>query len=646
MRVLFVAVAVVFMGCSGGGGGVVVNTLFPTQEVIAAPWTQTAMVDDGTGNMVEAVSRHVVAEFADGADAADFGALRSLVEGRGSSIIGQVPDLGLVQLLALSDADIPVLIQLLLQQGYIERAYPNQVSEPAGETSANPAVFMGSSAWVDATHVEAAWDITTGDPNVIAAVVERRVDFTNAQFAANTTTTVGQANAPTTNHALAVAAVLGAHGNDVQQNGANGNANVAGVAWDCTLMSSPTVGPATGRTAVFSISAAITLAIANGARVVNLSLGPANPTPQGCRLWRSRFIQAARYAANNDALLVFAAANAAIQDDSVLVAGASAADVAVFASNVLIVSTPGAATGNAIDLVAPTQGIAVVNATVITTTQAGATSYAAPQVTGAAALCMSASTGISAPDVKTALTATATNKMLSVAGAVCAVLPLRRCLLPLGDLADGTRCTFDVTQTVTFFGEEVREYERTFELSRLVDPNGPLIHVIDLVTGEAGTHDEFKSDATQLGLRYVANGLELMYVDRVLLANTTFSLGPFSVTVVSPGLLIAPESLRMGDSFSTNVVNLVTLFEGEWVGPSPRPNYPNAHEFTLSTNAVYDEDIDDSDAFPSNVERVLVSGTVYLAPWVGPVEGSICREDLGSGGALIKRSLYEFTKAE
>lgn len=123
--------------------------------------------------------------------------------------------------------------------------------------------------------LEQAWDLTTGDPAVIVAVLDTGVDPDHPDLRTrlepgydfvNQTATLTDDNG----HGTAMAGIIGAEGNNQE--------GIAGVAFGARLLPVK-VADAMGVASVADVAAGIDFAIQRGARVINLSMG----TPVGAQ---------------------------------------------------------------------------------------------------------------------------------------------------------------------------------------------------------------------------------------------------------------------------------------------------------------------------------------------------------------------------
>ncbi|MCL4370490.1 MAG: S8 family peptidase, partial [Chloroflexi bacterium] len=311
------------------------------------------------------------------------------------TVTGTVEALGVARLGVPADREAEAL-SLLKSNPLVEWAEPDHLRSTM--TVPNDQLYKQFQWNLRAIGMEQAWDITTGSPNVIVAVLDTGVDSTHPDLAGKLIPGYDFLNdtpdpADDSGHGTHDAGIIGA--------ASNNNLGIAGIAWQSRIMplkvlNSSGVGPDS------AISRGIIYAADHGARVINMSFGSPNTS--------QTLAAAVRYAYDKGAVLVAAAGNTAKLDnaviypaafDQVLAVGATdesdkVADfsqhhsyVGVSAPGVHIVSTfwRGAGYGSYVS--------------------ASGTSEAAPEVAGLAALLLSANPALTNKQVRQIIESTA-----------------------------------------------------------------------------------------------------------------------------------------------------------------------------------------------------------------------------------------------
>ena len=315
--------------------------------------------------------------------------------------------------------DIGSAIGRLKAQPGVVRAEPDYVVN--ADLEPNDPLYPQQWWLADATgpDIEApiAWDTTTGNPDVIVAVIDSGVDLDHPQLAPDIWTNTGEVSgngldddangriddlhgwdyvdadadpSDVNGHGTRVAGIIGAVGND--------GIGTTGVAWTVSLMPIRVLGPGgTGFTS--DVVAGIEYAMAAGARIANLSLGFTGG--------RSRILEDTIDEAGTAGLTIVAAAG----NDSHSTDRSPQYPASVAAANVISV----AAVDQAGDLApfsnwgAETVDIAAPGVDILSTTNGGGTgtasgtSFAAPMVSGAAALLLSHEPGLTTDQLRTRL---------------------------------------------------------------------------------------------------------------------------------------------------------------------------------------------------------------------------------------------------
>jgi serine protease len=272
-------------------------------------------------------------------------------------------------------------------------------------------------------NIESAWDITTGDPNVIVAVVDTGVAYEDnggrfglAPDLANTNFVAGYNFVKGNEHANDDDG-HGTHVTGTIAQSTNNGLGVAGIAFNCSIMPVKVLA-SRGQVASGShadIASGIYFAADNGAHVINMSLGG----PSGSNTLRD----ALAYAYNQGVTIVCSAGNSGAGAPASYPAAYDAYCIAVGATRFDKARAPYSTTGSFVDVAAPggdttidQNGDGYVDGILQQTFGNNpkdwgywffqGTSMSAPHVSGVAALLIS--TGVTGPDaVREALEATA-----------------------------------------------------------------------------------------------------------------------------------------------------------------------------------------------------------------------------------------------
>lgn len=254
----------------------------------------------------------------------------------------------------------------LAESGLIETVQKNYLFSPNLTPSDPLFVQQPHLTQIGATR---AWDTTVGSDRITIAVVDTGVDSTHPDLqekivagwnAANDSSDFGDL----IGHGTMVAGVAAA--------ASNNQLGVTGVSWNSPILA-VRVTDQDGNASAAALAAGILWSTANGARVINVSFAP---------LWSNRIVRAAaQQAFNRGALVVISAGNAGGTTESagyleaLFVGGISSADrIAPFSDR-----------GPFVDLVAPGVGVQSTKRLGEYGLASG-TSFAAPIVSGTAAL--------------------------------------------------------------------------------------------------------------------------------------------------------------------------------------------------------------------------------------------------------------------
>ena len=273
----------------------------------------------------------------------------------------------------------------------VEFAEPDYLLYPAGFQPNDP---LYNSEWHLATiNASAAWDVTTGNPQVVIAVCDTGVDATHPDLAARLVpgwNVIDQNDdtSPAHPHGTWVAGVAAASSNNAT--------GVAAPAMNCQVMPIRITSRSDGGAATSDIAAGAIWAADHGARVINVSYAGYGS---------SIIADAAAYVRSKGALFVMAAGNDGdyvpnAEDPNILAVSATNSDdgLAGFTT-----------TGPFIDLSAPGSGIWTTGLQGSYTTVNG-TSSSAPLVAGAAALILSVYPQLTAGEVEALLKVSADDR--------------------------------------------------------------------------------------------------------------------------------------------------------------------------------------------------------------------------------------------
>lgn len=317
---------------------------------------------------------------------ADSDAIALAVADAGAVIVGTIDELGLITL-AVAEDRLTTVAEQLAATGLFESLHKNYYYE--AQLTPNDTLFS-LQGFLTQVGAPQAWDISTGDEEIAVAVVDSGIDREHADLADriqegwNIYDNNGDFG-DVAGHGTLAAGVLAA--------ASNNRAGVTGVTWDCPLIVvrvTDLQGRSTGR----HLAAGILWALSRGARVINVSFAP---------LWSNTVVQAAAAQANNrGSLVVISAGNgagtttAAGYAEALFVGAVTATDrIADFSDR-----------GSFVDLVAPGTAIRT-TAMGGAYTLANGTSFAAPVVSGVAALAWSANPALRPTSIRSALTETA-----------------------------------------------------------------------------------------------------------------------------------------------------------------------------------------------------------------------------------------------
>lgn len=275
---------------------IAVGVLFGLVAISASLPAGAALPPVGNGQKAD----RVIVKFKPGVNET---ARKSVHAKHGGRVAREIAALG-VQVVEVPAGKAKEKADIYQKEGSVEFAEPDYVAKAleipndpyfskqwdmnnAGQTGGKP------DADIDAPE---AWDITTGKPTVGVAVLDTGIDQDHEDLAGKITTNVNFTTSPTADdlfgHGTHVAGIIAAAGN-------NGK-GIAGTAYNTSLMNVKVLDD-TGSGYYSWVAEGIIWAADHGAKVINMSLGGAQP---------SRLLeQAVNYAWSKGAVLAAAAGN-------------------------------------------------------------------------------------------------------------------------------------------------------------------------------------------------------------------------------------------------------------------------------------------------------------------------------------------------
>jgi thermitase len=300
-------------------------------------------------------------------------AIDALNASTGAQQVDAIPALGVRVLRVPSGRSLTTVAQAYSRNPLVQFAEPNYIAN-ALDTIPNDPVYSANQWGLQKVQGPAAWDITTGSPSTIIAVVDTGVwgghpDLAGKVLAGYNTFTGTSDASDDSGHGTAVTGVVAA--------ATNNGVGMAGMSWLSPVLPVK-VCDSTGSCPYSNMAKGMTWAADHGAKVINLSLGGASACGSTLQsavdyAWSKGVVVVA--ASGNSNTAVYAPANC---NNVVAVGATGTTDTRLSWSNY----------GSALDLVAP-------GTTILCTSLSGGyawgsgTSFAAPFVSGAAALLMS-----------------------------------------------------------------------------------------------------------------------------------------------------------------------------------------------------------------------------------------------------------------
>jgi len=364
------------------------------------------------------IAPHVAGEMLVGLPAEGETAVEARLALAGMKITRKIPKLGLAVVQTADDADAMRFDDAALADASAQAvqagaiwAEPNYLFFPEYVPD-DPDYAVRQSPYLARLEMTAAWDVTTGRPEIVVAILDTGVNTSHADLAAGIWTNPGEIpgngvddegngfvddvhgwdfaeddNLPTDDHGHGthVAGIVGARiGNGL---------GIAGMAGNVTLMPVDVFRGGTGTYA--DLIEAIIYATDNGADVINMSLGATS---------YSRGEEAAvDYAAAAGVVVVAAAGNTA--RNSYFYPAAHPNTIAVAATDASDIRAGFSTYGEFVDVAAP--GVAIWSTYFSGYGPLSGTSMAAPHVAGLAALILSADPTLTAAQVRARIEGTA-----------------------------------------------------------------------------------------------------------------------------------------------------------------------------------------------------------------------------------------------
>jgi len=228
----------------------------------------------------------IVVKFKEGLSSAHVAQLNA---SQGAAVVAEIPRIG-VQILSVPPGEVEAKIAAFKANPMVEYAEPDYLAQPAYEPN-DP--YYDSKQWgPQKIFAPQAWDLSTGDPHVVIAVIDWGVDLQHPDLATEMWTNPGEIadNGIDDDGNGYVDDVYGwdfANGdNDPQDDYGHGThvggiaaaatdngVGIAGVAFNSRIMAVKVGDGSTGKARYSHIANGIIYAADNGAKVINLSLG-------------------------------------------------------------------------------------------------------------------------------------------------------------------------------------------------------------------------------------------------------------------------------------------------------------------------------------------------------------------------------------
>tara|TARA_B100002051_G_scaffold219832_1_gene213394 strand:- start:1346 stop:3766 length:2421 start_codon:yes stop_codon:yes gene_type:complete len=415
--------------------------------------------------------------------------------------------------------------------------------------------YNGNSVGTPGCDVDAerAWNITTGNPNIVIAILDTGIDIDHPDLSSelvggydfvNNDTNANDGNM----HGTACGSIAAGT--------TNNGIGVAGVCWDCSLMPVKVLSDQ-GFGDFSDIINGVIWASDNGAHVISMSLGGGG--------YQSSFDNAVTYAHDNGTIVIAASGNdngsisyPAAYEDCVSVGAMSPCNERKSPSSCDGENFWGSNYGNGLDFVAP--GVRIHSATIggYTTTFNG-TSSACPHAAGVAGLIYSMAPELSPDDVRAAMHATSVD---------------------IGSPGYDTQTGWgriNAFNAVSLFAAQPDAQVNLNNISLEVGSNQTVYESINIANGQAG-EAELEFEIMDEDYKWADSNGDIFESNWIVLDNPTTVV--FNDNDNAP----APIDMAMDFPFDNRTFTQCTINPNGWIGLDGDSNaWDNA---TLPTNTV------------------------------------------------------------